>query len=157
MDFCWSCLFQSPHSCLCFGELTLFFYAERSSITNDVSHGWVTVDDSGFLTSFCSENGIGTVHPNLFPLFSRYLMSDSFATPRTRLPGSSVHGILQVAILEWIPMPFSKGIFPTQGSNLGLLRCRQILYQLSHQGSPRIQEWVACPFSRGIFPTQESN
>ena len=29
-----------------------------------------------------------------------------------------------------------QGIFPTQGSNLGLLYCRQILYCLSHQGSP---------------------
>ena len=29
-----------------------------------------------------------------------------------------------------------QGIFPTQGWNLGLLHCRQILYQLSHQGSP---------------------
>ena len=28
-----------------------------------------------------------------------------------------------------------QGIFPTQGSNLGLLNCRQILYRLSHQGS----------------------
>ena len=27
-------------------------------------------------------------------------------------------------------------IFPTQGSNPGLLHCRQILYQLSHKGSP---------------------
>ena len=27
-------------------------------------------------------------------------------------------------------------IFPTQGSNPGLPHCRQILYQLSHQGSP---------------------
>ena len=27
-------------------------------------------------------------------------------------------------------------IFPTQGLNLGLLRCRQILYHLSHQRSP---------------------
>ena len=36
------------------------------------------------------------------------------------LPHSSVHGILQA----------------TQGSNLGLLHCRQILYQLSHQESP---------------------
>ena len=26
-----------------------------------------------------------------------------------------------------------QGIFPTQGSNLGLLHCRQILYHLSHQ------------------------
>ena len=29
-----------------------------------------------------------------------------------------------------------QGIFLTQGSNLGLLHCRQILYHLSHQGSP---------------------
>ena len=42
-----------------------------------------------------------------------------------------------------------QGIFPTQGSNPGLPHCRQILYQLSHQGSPRILEWVACPISRG--------
>ena len=28
-----------------------------------------------------------------------------------------------------------QGIFPTQGSNLGLLHCRQTLYCLSHQGS----------------------
>ena len=40
-----------------------------------------------------------------------------------------------------------QGIFPTQGLNPGLLHCRQILYQLSHQGSPRILEWVAYPFS----------
>ena len=42
-----------------------------------------------------------------------------------------------------------QGIFPTQESNQGLLYCRQILYHLSHQGSPRILEWVAYPFSRG--------
>ena len=28
-----------------------------------------------------------------------------------------------------------QGIFLTQGLNLGVLNCRQILYQLSHQGS----------------------
>ena len=38
-------------------------------------------------------------------------------------PGSSVHGILQARMLEWI-----KEIFPTQGSNLGLMHSRQILY-----------------------------
>ena len=31
-----------------------------------------------------------------------------------------------------------QGIFLTQGSNLGLLHYRQILYHLSHQGSPLI-------------------
>ena len=69
----------------------------------------------------------------------------------------TVHGILQVRILEWVTFAFSRGIFPTQGSNPGLPRCKWILYQLSHKGSPRILEWVAYPFSRGIFPTQESN
>ena len=42
-----------------------------------------------------------------------------------------------------------QGIFPTRGSNLGLSNCRQILYQLSHKGSPRILEWGAFHFSRG--------
>ena len=42
-----------------------------------------------------------------------------------------------------------QGIFPTQGSNPGLPHCRQILYQLSHQGSRRILECVAYPFSSG--------
>ena len=44
-----------------------------------------------------------------------------------------------------------QGIFPIQESNEGLLHCRQILYQLNHQGSPRILEWVAYPFSRGSY------
>ena len=40
-----------------------------------------------------------------------------------------------------------RGIIPTQGSNPGLLLCKQVLYQLSHKGSPRIPEWIAYPFS----------
>ena len=54
----------------------------------------------------------------------------------------------QPYILQWI--------FPTQGSNPGLPHCRQILYQLSHKGSPTILEWVAYPLKR-IFLTQEWN
>ena len=38
-----------------------------------------------------------------------------------------------------------QGIFPTQGSNPGLLHFRRILYQLSHKGSPRILELVSLP------------
>ena len=49
-------------------------------------------------------------------------------------PGSPVHGILQARILEWVAIPFSREIFPTQGLNPGLLLCRHILYHLSHQG-----------------------
>ena len=51
-------------------------------------------------------------------------------------PGFTVRGIFPVRIPEWVVFLFSRGIFPTQGLNLGLLHCRQILYHLSHQGSP---------------------
>ena len=52
------------------------------------------------------------------------------------LPGSSVHGICQVRMIEWVAIPSSRGIFLTQASNLGLLHGRQILYNLIHQASP---------------------
>ena len=38
-------------------------------------------------------------------------------------------------------------IFLAQGSNPDLPHCRQILYNLSHKGSPGILEWVAYTFS----------
>ena len=77
-------------------------------------------------------------------------------------PGSSVHGILQARILAWVAI--LQGIFLTQGSNPGLLHCRQILYHLSHQGSPLLL-WLIliwdfsapCPSSvpgRHYSPTQ---
>ena len=44
-------------------------------------------------------------------------------------PGKPMNtGVGSLSILQ--------GIFPTQESNCGLLHCRQILYQLSYQGSP---------------------
>ena len=55
-------------------------------------------------------------------------------------PGSSVHKILQARILQWVAIPFSRGIFPTQGSDPGLLHCRQILYCLSYQGGSQMNE-----------------
>ena len=47
------------------------------------------------------------------------------------------------------------GTFPIQGSNTGLPHCRQILYHLSQQGSPRILEWVTCPSSRGTSQSRD--
>ena len=50
------------------------------------------------------------------------------------LPCSSVHGIFQARVLEWVAISFSRQrIFPTQESNPGLPHCRQTLYHLSHQ------------------------
>ena len=62
----------------------------------------------------------------------------------------TVHGILSAMMLEWVAIPFSRGIFPTEGSNPGFPYYRQILYQLRHKESPRILEWVAYLFSRGF-------
>ena len=62
-------------------------------------------------------------------------MSDSFVSSLWTLwspPGSSVQGILQATMLEWVAMSSSTGIFSTQGSNPGLLwllHCRQSLYR----------------------------
>ena len=44
-------------------------------------------------------------------------------------PGQNT-GVSSLSLLQ--------GIFPTQGSNWGLLYCRQTLYQLNHQGSPNL-------------------
>ena len=49
-------------------------------------------------------------------------------------PGSTVHGISQARILQWVAVTL-QGIFPIQGSKLHLLHFRQILYPLSHLGS----------------------
>ena len=69
----------------------------------------------------------------VFESESRSVVSDSLQPPGENT-GVGSHSLLQ-------------GVFPTQGSNPSLLRCRWILYQLSHQGSPTILEWVAYPFS----------
>ena len=68
-------------------------------------------------------------------------------------PGSSAHGILQARILEWIVLPFSRGIFLTQGLNPGLWISRWILYHLNHEGSP-LNDWGSCSsnFSESNFP-----
>ena len=51
-------------------------------------------------------------------------------------PGSSVHGDSPGKNIGVGCHAFLQGIFPTQGWNPGLPHCREILYQLSHKGSP---------------------
>ena len=70
-----------------------------------------------------------------------------FVTPWTlyspwNSPGQNT-GVGSLSLLQ--------GILPTQGSNPGVPHCRQILYQLSHEGSPAKLEWVTFPFSRGSW------
>ena len=53
-------------------------------------------------------------------------------------PGSSIHGIFQARILEWVTISFSKGSSgPRDGTHCRqtLPHSRQTLYHLSHQGT----------------------
>ena len=55
------------------------------------------------------------------------------------LPGSSIHGILQARILEWVVMLFSRGIFLTQESNPGLLPWFGFFSIRTTRGAPNCQ------------------
>jgi len=58
-------------------------------------------------------------HPGCTRFDYSVVLAHVFRSPiDCSLPGSSVHGILQSRILEWVAMPPLQGIFPTQGSNL---------------------------------------
>ena len=53
--------------------------------------------------------------------------------------GFSVHGILQVRILEWVAMPSSRGPCPPRDqTHVSYISCigRQVLYPWCHVGSP---------------------
>ena len=69
-------------------------------------------------------------------LFGLYRLHGLYSAQNS--PGQNT-GVSSLSLLQ--------GIFPTQGSNSGLLHCRWILYKLSHKGSPRVLEWVVYPLS----------
>ena len=71
-------------------------------------------------------------------------------------PGSPVAGILQARNLEWVAISFSRGIFPTQGLNLGLLHCRQTPHCLSHQGIPQLARVTSSIYAIHQYDTAES-
>ena len=64
-------------------------------------------------------------------------------------PGSSVHGDSSGKNTGVGFHTLLQGIFPTQALNPGLPHCRQILYRLSHQGSPLDKLLIS--ISLGIF------
>ena len=66
-------------------------------------------------------------------------------------------GVFQLWVSQKGSRFLLQGIFPTQGSNPDLPHSRQILYHLSHQGSPRIHGVGSLSLLQGIFQTQESN
>ena len=74
------------------------------------------------------------------------LLSLTLCDPMDSSPAaSSVHGIFQARMLEWVFISSSRGIFPTQGLNphlLHLLHWQADSSPLSHQESPVETEWL---------------
>ena len=69
-------------------------------------------------------------------LFSCQVVSHSLWPLDCSSPGSSVHGISQARILEWVTIFFLQRIFLAQVSNPRLLHWQADFLPLSHQGSP---------------------
>ena len=72
-------------------------------------------------------------------------------------PSSSVHGILQARVLEWIVMPFSKGSSPPrielgsptlQADSLTVWASRETLISLYLPNNPMEEIWLLTPFDR---------
>ena len=74
----------------------------------------------------------------IFYLF--YLCAQSYLTLCYSIdcisPGSSVHGIFQARILDWLAISYSRGIFSTQGSNPCLLYWQADSLPLCRLGRP---------------------
>ena len=94
--------------------------------------------------------GVGCLSPTFTKWKVKLLVPQSFPTlcdpMDCSLPVSSIHGISQTKILEWVAIPFSRRIFLIQGLKPGLLHCRQILYCLSHPGSPYFYKPLLYPW-----------
>ena len=82
-----------------------------------------------------------SIHPSTHPAMSYVIyvkvvqLCPTLCSPMDcSQPDSSVHGILQAKNIGVGCYCLLQGIFPTQGSNPGLLHCRQILYHLSYPG-----------------------
>ena len=92
-----------------------------------------------------------TTRHHLIPIRMFYLCLYSVAQSHLTLcnpmdcrpPGSSVHRILQVRILEWVAMPSSRGSSqPRDRTQVSCIAGRSQLSHMSHQGKPRV-----CPNS----------
>ena len=72
-----------------------------------------------------------------------------------RGPGSSVHGILQARILEWVAILFSRGS-PKQEIEPGLMHCMQIPYHLNQVPHTEKLPWPPSFWLRPTLPLSVS-
>ena len=73
------------------------------------------------------------------------------------LPGSSVHGILQARILEWVAMPSSRGSSQIRDQTQVSHIADGFFLPSEPPGKPKNTGVGSLSLLQGIFPTQESN
>ena len=123
--------------------------ALRCAFILDLLRGAGTFASNRTLTLFSNNHNSFHLLRDFLLIYTKVLVTQSYLTlcdtMDYSLPGSSVHGILQARILEWVAIPFLRGsswprdwtwvswIAPgSPGLHLGLLDCRQIFYLLNH-------------------------
>ena len=120
----------------CFGRLLLNHWTREVILVGL----WFVVTMASYILTFNCEWSLSVVSDSLRPhgLYpSRLLHPWNFPGKST---GVDCHFLLQ-------------GIFWTQGLNPGLSHCRQMLYHLSHQGSPKVKVKVKSLSRVGLFAT----
>ena len=111
----------------------------QSMGSQTIRHNWVTnIITVHFYTNFEFVPAAVLLHWRFFDacVFSWSVCPTLCDPMNCSSPGSSVHETFPGKNVGVGCGFLLLGIFPTQGSNPGLLHCRQILYHLSHQGSP---------------------
>ena len=68
-------------------------------------------------------------------------------------PGSSVHGILQARILEWVPIPFSRGDLPDPGIQPGSPTMQAYALLSGPPGKPLLSQFYRFGHSVNLLST----
>ena len=125
-------------SSLAFGNFLNFFFFQTFAVSCGFCGSRTSDREGDWLYSVSFPPGAECLPPPCFICFS---CVDSLRPHGLYTPWNSGQntGVGSRSLLQ--------GIFPAQGSNLGLWHCRQTLYHLSHQGGPKIwsQMCYHCP------------
>ena len=137
----------NAQECLHYHKIMLISHASKEMLkirqASTVCEPWTSRCSSWILKRLGITDQIANIHwiiekakefqKNIYFCFTDYSESESevaqscatVCDPMNPGVSSSIIGIFQARVLEWIAISFSRGIFPTQESNPGLLNCRQ--------------------------------
>ena len=103
-------LFSNKRIIKLYQSITFFLLAFlKGSQWKDFARVGLTTDQEAVCV--LAAQSCWTIDMNLF----RFSVTSTFCSPLDcSPPGSSVHGILQARILEWVAMPFSRGSSQTR-------------------------------------------